>query len=57
MFKFVLDQEIGILPRTSNLENLITNWKITKKPKLFDINFLEKNKLKIKEFDTGYSIF
>lgn len=58
MFKYVLDQDIGILPRTSDFDKLKTNYQIaTKKTKLFDDKFIKFNTDKIVNLDIGYKIY
>jgi hypothetical protein len=51
MFKFVIDQNIGILQRTSNLDHLILNWKLCFTPVLYDYNFIELNKAFLNKFN------
>ena len=57
MFKYVLDQEIGILPRTSNLDNLKTNYKLTTKAKLFDTKFVKSNFEIINSVNIQYKLY
>jgi 2,5-diketo-D-gluconate reductase A len=57
MFKYVLDQGIGILPRTSKNENLHFNFNLLYKPKLFDDNFNNLNKIILSNFDIKYKIY
>lgn len=59
MYKYVLDQEIGILPRTSNLTHLVSNYKLigSSNKKIFDINFNNANIGVINKFDIGYRIY
>lgn len=59
MFRYVREQDIGILPRTSNLEHLRTNWDTFAKSniKIFNTEFLEKNKSRIKLFDIKYKLY
>lgn len=59
MYKYVLDQGIGILPRTSNQEHLVSNYKLIKDldKKIFDINFNHSNIDIINKFNIGYRIY
>lgn len=58
MFKYVLDQDIGILPRTLDLDKLKTNYQMaTKTTKLFDDKFIKFNANKINNLDIGYKIY
>ncbi len=57
MFKFVLDQGIGILPRTSNQLHLEQNFKLGEMKKIFDLNFNLLNADLIKKFDISYKIY
>jgi diketogulonate reductase-like aldo/keto reductase len=50
MFKYVIDQNIGILQRTSNLEHLILNWNICSKQLLYNNSFMELNKHFLNKF-------
>lgn len=56
MFRFILEQDIGILPRTSKIDHLIYNFNIAKNTKLNPI-FEFKNNNFIKDFDIGYKIY
>jgi len=51
MFKFVIDQNIGILQRTSNLDHLISNWNLCSKPLLYDNSFIKLNKNFLNKFN------
>lgn len=59
MYKYVLDQGIGILPRTSNQEHLVSNYKLIENldKKIFDVNFNHANIDLINKFDIGYKIY
>lgn len=57
MFKYVLDQGIGILPRTTKNENLHFNFNLLQKPKLFDENFNNLNQVILSNFDIKYRIY
>ena len=62
MYRFVLDQNIGILPTTTNLVHLEENFNLkinleNNLPKLFDINFFDKHKDMIKKFNIRYHIY
>ena len=57
LFKFVLDQGIGILPRTTNLDHLKDNINLVNKPCIFTENFVYNNLDIIKEFNIGYKIY
>ncbi len=57
MFKYAYDQDIGILPRTSNFEHLKLNWDLTTKSKIFDINFIDKNKDILDKLNIRYKIY
>ena len=57
MYKFVMDQNIGILPRTSKIKHLLSNWNLQFKPLLYDNNFSEYYKNYINTFDIGYKIY
>jgi hypothetical protein len=56
MFKYVIDQNIGILQRTSNLEHLTLNWNLYSKPLLYNNSFIELNKNFLNKFsdDSNY---
>lgn len=52
MFRYVLDQGIGILPRTSQLEKLVSNFKLLNQyNKIFTEDFIMDNLKKIELFD------
>ena len=57
MFKFILDMDIGILFKTSNLSHLEHNYKLNKMKKIFDIDFYNRNKDILKKIDIGYSLY
>ena len=57
MFKYILDQGIGILPRTSDSTHLESNYNLGISPILFDKQFVKDNEQIIKSFDIGYSIY
>ena len=57
MYKYVLDQGIGILPRTSNFSHLKYNYELYSKPKIFTKDYLNMNMEKIKLFDIGFKIY
>lgn len=59
MYKYVLDQDIGILPKTSNLLHLQSNWDLEKykSVKIFDTNFIETNLELLKLFDIKYKLY
>ena len=59
MYKYVLDQGIGILPRTSDQEHLVSNYKLIENldKKIFDFNFNQNNIDLINKFDIGYKIY
>lgn len=56
MYKFVLNQNIGILPRTSNQDHLISNYKLIENLSCKNI-FNQTNIDKINKFDIGYKIY
>lgn len=52
MFRYVLEQGIGILPRTSNLNRLKSNFEsLNQDNKIFTENFIMNNLKKIESFD------
>ncbi len=58
MFKFVLEQNIGILPRTSQNKNLELNYNLLfNEEKIFTNDFIKLNYSKIKLFDIKYRIY
>ena len=59
MYKFVLDQGIGILPRTTNYEHLVSNYELIGNldKKIFDVNFNHTNIDVINKFDIGHRIY
>lgn len=57
MFKFVLDQDIGILPKTTNFTNLKSNYELINMEKIFDQDFLTTNEDLIKKLDIKYHIY
>ena len=57
MYKFVLDQQIGILPRTSNQTHLYENYNLVNSPVLFDSGFINSNQDLIKKFDIKFKIY
>lgn len=58
MFKYVLDQNIGILPTTSNLDRLKNNYNILlNKKKIFDDEFIKYNQEIIASLDIGYKLY
>jgi 2,5-diketo-D-gluconate reductase A len=58
LFKYVLDQGIGILPRTTQIKKLESNFNLLfNKENIFTNNFINFNQEKIKLFDIKYRIY
>ncbi len=57
MYKFVLDQSIGILSKTTNLTHLYDNFNLDKKPTIFTTEFLNEYQKELKKFNIGYKLY
>ena len=55
MFRYVLEQEIGILPRTSNFEHLVLNYNKTKN--ILSNPIIDYSNIDLINFDIGYKIY